>query len=237
MDLSATKRKAWCTCPRGDVFLVQYVVAVNIDDTPKDLETLVEGGTQLVRCPICGAVWPLAEPIVVDNPRRKRLAVFVPELLAHRCLEIRADISGKIAAGDPGEIPSYFAQFQIVVGVSALEAWLAERDEDNDEADPVPSVMSLVPRIHEAFADLNEPERVSTSSIPPVDSGSHDTKEQDLLPDDDWLQDDRITAPPSEGRKGTFKRTTDSGSTEDVDFVDMMSVANDDDHDDDVDGG
>ncbi len=237
MDLSATRRKAWCTCPSGHVFLVQYVVAVNIDDTPKDLETLVEGGTQLVRCPSCGAVWPLAEPIVVDNPRRERLAVFVPELLAHRCLEIRADMAGKIAAGDPGGIPGYFAQFQIVVGVNALEAWLSSVCEDNDEADPGPSVMSLVPRIHEAFADLNEPERVSTTSIPPVDSGSYDAKEQDLPSDDDWLQDDRITAPPAGGREGAFKRSTDSGSAEDVDFVDMMSLADDDDHDEDVDGG
>lgn len=234
MDLSTKRRKAWCTCPRGHTFLVQYLVAVNIDDTPKNLETLVEGGTQLVRCPTCGAVWPLAEPIVVDNPGRERLAVFVPELLAHRCLEIKADIAGKIAAGDPGEIPVYFAHFQIVVGVNALEAWLGEEGEDNDEADPGPSVMSLVPRIHEAFADLNEPERVSSTSIPPIDPEANG--EQDLPSDDDWLQDDSIAASPRGDRVGTFKEPTDSENTEDVDFVDMMSL-DDDDDDDGVDGG
>ncbi len=237
MDLSITRRKAWCTCPKGHAFLVQYLVAVNIDDEPKNLEALVEGGTQLVRCPSCGAVWPLAEPIVVDNPSRKRLAVFVPELLAHRCLEIRADIAGKIASGDPGEIPVYFAQFQIIVGVNALEMWLGEGGEDNDEADPRPSVISLVPRIHEAFADLDEPERLSSTSIPPVEPGSYDATQQDRPSDDDWLQDDRITAAPRSGRKSALKESSDSGNTEDVDFVDMMSLADDDDNDEDIDGG
>ena len=237
MDLSTTRRKAWCTCPRGHAFLVQYLVAVDIDDAPKNLEALVEGGTQLVRCPSCGAVWPLAEPIVVDNPRRERLVVFVPELLAHRCLEIRADIAGKIASGDPGEIPGYFAQFQIVVGVNALETWLGEGSKDNDEADHGPSVMSLVPRIHEAFADLNEPERVSSTSIPPAEPGSYDAAGNDRPSGDDWLQDDKIAAAPRGGRKETFKESTGSGNTEDVDFVDMMSLGDDDDLDEDVDGG
>ena len=94
--------------------------------------------------------------------------------------------------------------------------------------------MSLVPRIHEAFADLDEPERVSTTSIPPIEAEANAT-DQDRLSDDDWLQDDRISAAPAGGRKNAFGGSANSGNTEDVDFVDMMSSANDD--DDDVDGG
>ncbi len=204
---------------------------VNIDAQPEIMETLSDGGMQLVRCTHCGAVWPLAEPIVIHQPEKERLAVFLPGVIAHKELEIRAHIMKEIADGDLGITPLYSPAFKTLVGVDSLQEWLFGEGENEDEQSSGPDlkVMSMIPKIHEAFADLDEPERSSAVSVVPREPQMEDMGDEPIF-DEDWLKDEEISNGLSKSRSSSSPAVAKKGSSDapskrkpGVDFVGLMS--------------
>jgi len=217
LHLGTTRKQVRCTCAEGHVFTVTIHTAIDIDSNPEVLDQLTDKGLQPVACPECDAKWPLAEPLVLHAREGGRLALFVPEPLAHRELHLRAELMREVAEADPARTPSYIADFQTLVGSRALKYWLfgpsaralttvppeqppVEEPEPPEPSAPTPepsppqrvSAPRIKPAIHEAFADLMGPE-VRTSTIPP-ELDMDDADDEDPLLDEDWLDDDSLGA-------------------------------------------
>lgn len=235
MELGTSRKRVRCACPRGHVFTTLVHDSVDVVEDAGLLGALAEAGMQLVRCPHCGTVWPIAEPILMHDRPGERLALFLPEVLAHRELEVRTNVLQRLVASDLERIPLYAADFDSIVGVDALERWLGGVEDDGRERENRPQgAVSMIPRIHSAFADLDEPERSSTTSIPPAP-----TPEEQPVAEDDWLDDSEIEAPRKSAvvSRPALMPEGDSGSSGRVDFVGLMSEGEEDEAEDADDNG
>lgn len=228
MELGTSQRRVRCVCPKGHVFIALLHDSIEVCEDSALLEGLADGGMQLVRCPHCGTVWPLAEPVLMHDSARERVALFLPDVLAHLELEIRTDVLKRLVASDLEKIPLYASDFATLVGVDSLQRWLEDGDSKvvRETAGPRGAV-SMIPRIHSAFADLDEPERVSVSSIPPEPEPG---PEPEQVAEEDWLDDSEIAA----ARKSLVESrpakeaTPDPGANAGIDYVGLMSDADDD---------
>jgi len=220
LHLDTRRDRVRCTCAEGHLFTATLLTAIDIDTDPGALDELTDEGLQQVSCPECRGELPLAEPLVLHAREGGRLALFVPEPLAHRELHLRAELMREVADADPDETPAYAAEFQTLVGSRALRYWLfgpsaralssdpperssSESPSESPEPEPPPAPTpeqspprrtseqrQSKPAIHEAFADLMGPE-VRTSSIPPEVEEEEEADEAQLL-DEDWLDDDSL---------------------------------------------
>lgn len=244
-----TRRESYCVCPKGHRFVAELFTAVDLDEQPELLEILTDAGLQPARCPTCAADLALAEPFVVDQPERQRRALFVPDALAHRELELRAELLAKFAANPSPYAPPYAANPATVVGVAALQTWLfgeaaapaaapapRERPERKSK-EPAPKAKpKTAQEIHAAFADLAETEKPqSVPSIPPSGPQMDGVDVNEPLLDDDWLADDSIapartkSGDPASGRRGIHGKDKAAGQAESrgagkgVSFADLLS--------------
>jgi hypothetical protein len=197
------RRECWCSCPVGHRFVASLYAAVDLDAQPEAVELLSDAGLQPARCAKCGAdVW-LAEPFVLLLPGRKRSALFVPDALAHRELELRSEALLSHAAGPAFDTPPYAVVPDVVVGVSALHRWLF----GDAEAEPARE-------IHAAFKDLEDPELPSGKpSLPPAEPQMDGVDVNEPLLDEDWLADDAI-APSRHRGPGAAGRRSERGHGE-----------------------
>jgi len=220
-----------CTCPRGHRFVTSVLTAVDLAADASLVESLGKGGTQLVRCPACGSVWPVAEPVVLHSPKAGRVAVLVPDVIAHTELEVLARLLQEVARSGAGAAPAYAADLAAVVGDEALRSWLDLPPDRDPGAGAQSGSVSMIPRIHSAFADLAGPERVSSTTIPPVAGGEDVEAGPD--PDDDWLDDRKIGAGeaakpsrPAASRASSDRAPKPPGAG--IDYVNLMSEAEED---------
>jgi hypothetical protein len=190
------RREAWCSCPAGHRFVASLFSVVDLDAQPEAVELLSDAGLQPARCTKCDAeVW-LAEAFVLLMPGRKRAALFVPDALAHRELELRSEALLSLAASPSLETPPYAVVPDVVVGVPALHKWLF------GEADAAPAR-----EIHAAFKDLENPERPSSRpSLPPAEPQMDGVDVNEPLLDEDWLADDAIAPAKHRGGGAQGKR-------------------------------
>lgn len=223
-----TKRRgSWCSCPAGHRFVASLFSAVDLDAHPEAVELLSDAGLQPARCTKCGVELWLAEPFVLLLPGRKRAALFVPDPLAHRELELRSEALLAAAAGPSPEAPPFAAVPDVVVGVPALHRWLF-----GEEAGP----QQPAREIHEAFRDLATPERTpGRASLPPAEPQMDGVDENEPLLDEDWLADDAIAparhrghgAPGRKGEKGHGEPARARGARptphEGVDFAGLLA--------------
>ncbi|MDJ0764913.1 MAG: hypothetical protein QNJ97_18165 [Myxococcota bacterium] len=200
-----TRAAIRCRCSRGHIFTAEVPVSLNLKTSRATMDEIAILGYPLAVCPECQIECPVAVPVVVRDPQKKRAAVFVPTPISYLELHFRAVFFEKLSTADPSTVPSYFGDAQMVVGPAALIAWM---DAAGNNVVPQPNVASVSaqslahasmspsamrvtetdgmrPAIHEAFADLNRSEDLRPSSVPP-----------ELDPDgaeDDWLDDAVIT--------------------------------------------
>jgi hypothetical protein len=244
------RRETFCVCPKGHRFVAELFTAVDLDEQPEVLELLTDTGLQPARCTRCGAELGLAEAFLVDQPERGRLALFVPEALAHRELELRAEALTSLAARPSPHAPSYVADPVPLVGVAALHTWLfgapapasepppAPAPAARKSKEPAPKAKAKGPQeIHAAFADLAEPDRpASVPSIPPSGPQMEGVDMNEPLLDDDWLADDSIapnkarSGDPASGRRSVRAkgeaaggRSEERGAGRDVNFADLLA--------------
>jgi len=249
------RRETFCVCPKGHRFVAELFTAVDLDEQPEVLELLTDTGLQPARCTRCGAELGLAEAFLVDQPERRRLALFVPDALAHRELELRAEALTTLAASPSPVAPSYAAEPVPLVGVAALQKWLFGEPVAAPEPPPEPAARKSkepapkvkaksAQEIHAAFADLAEPDKpVGVPSIPPSGPQMEGVDMNEPLLDDDWLADDSIaparskSGDPASGRRSVRAkgvaaggRSEKRGTGRGVDFADLLA-------DDDADPG
>jgi len=172
-----------CRCINNHVFTTGIYVGINVDSQPDVYESFSKDGTQVVICPECKELQPLAEPVELINPSRERFAVFIPEMLAHRELEIRAKVSGRLADANPEELPTYVGNFETIIGKRALKEWISIGSSGDDGINDG----QASEKIRAAFADLTEHE-----SLMPFDDRP---SEFDLQSNDDAkLSEDDLAA-------------------------------------------
>jgi len=209
------QREFWCACPKGHRFVAELFAAVDIDERPEAMELLSDAGLQPARCPECAADLWLAEAFVLHQPSRGKSALFIPDALSHRELELRAEMLRSIAATASQQVPAHAADPEVVVGVAALRRWLfGEAVLSVASVAPVApvapdSVVAEAPakarEIHAAFKDLEDPESpANRPSLPPSGPQMEDVDVNEPLLDDDWLADDTIA--PSRQRGASSKR-------------------------------
>ncbi|MFO8073243.1 MAG: CpXC domain-containing protein [Polyangia bacterium] len=207
LDTRRVRARCRCGCRRS--FPAELLVSVNLDTDPGALEELGDDGLQPARCPHCGVVCKLAEALVLHDPARARLALFVPDALSHKELELRADLTAEIAAGDPSGLPDHAFDPAWLAGIQDLREWLfgprarsiappAAEPEKRDEppGQPVVDERSSKPPIHEAFADLRESDSGPPSTIPPPPALDDEDPIFDEDDDEDWLPNDLSESAP-----------------------------------------
>jgi len=242
------RRESFCVCPKGHRFVVELFTAVDLDEQPEVLEHLTDTGLQPARCTRCGAELGLAEAFLVDQPERERMAIFVPDALAHRELELRAEALTALAASPSPSVPSYAFEPVPVVGVAALHTWLfgepvaspapPPEPVPRKSKEPVPKAKAKPAQgIHAAFADLAEPDKpVGSPSIPPAGPQMEGVDMNEPLLDDDWLADDSIaparskSGDPASGKRSVRAkgeaagaRSEKRGAGHGVNFADLLS--------------
>ena len=154
--IDTTRKLVRCVCPNGHVFAARIYVAINKATDSQALDEISTTGLQTVQCHLCTATCQLAEPFTLNDPQNKKFALYIPSVLAHKELELRARLTADLAQTDLDEIPFYFLSCQILLGQQGLLGWM-------DNRDPFDTQEELEqPRIHEAFADL-----LTTKSAPP----------------------------------------------------------------------
>jgi hypothetical protein len=227
--------RARCRCGCRSSFLAELLVSVNLDTDPGALEELGDDGLQPAKCPHCGGVCKLAEALVLHDPARGRLALFVPDALSHRELELRAELSAEIAADDPGGLPGHAFDPVWLAGIQDLREWLfgprarsiappAAEPEKRDEA-PEPPVVgdrSSKPPIHEAFADLRESDSEPPSTVPPpppLDDEEPIFDDDD--DDEDWLPNE-LSASAADARPTPRPARPPSGDG--VDYAGLLGA-------------
>jgi hypothetical protein len=244
------RRESFCVCPKGHRFVAELFTAVDLDEQPEVLELLSDTGLQPARCPMCGADLALAEAFLVDQPERRRMALFIPDALAHREIELRAEALTAFAANPSPGVPPYAAEPAPVVGVTALQKWLfgeaaaAPAPKEAPEAparkpkEPAPKAKAKAAHeIHAAFADLAEMDKPSAvPSIPPSGPQMDGLDMNEPLLDDDWLADDAIaparskSGDPASGKRNVRTKGEAAGGRPDkrgagrgVDFADLLA--------------
>ncbi len=180
---------ARCRCPSGHAFDGEFYVAINTQTHPDAVDVIIFTGLQSCSCPECGAECAIAEPVTLHDPENGRFALYIPGMLSHLELHLRAVLLRRLANADGGEYPVYFGDFQSLVGRAALAAWQSRRrllvDGAVDDAGQSTSTESGEipeedrPSILEAFADLAD-----VDSRPPSFPPEPDSDEAD-----DWLDD------------------------------------------------
>jgi hypothetical protein len=250
------RRESYCVCPKGHRFVAELFTAVDLYEHPEVLEILNDAGLQPVRCPTCGAEIALAEAFLVDQPERRRRALFVPDALAHRELELRAEMLVAIAASPSPVAPPYFSQPEPVVGVAALQKWLFGEAPAAAPAPPEPPAPRVAPaarkskepqpvaapratqEIHAAFADLEEPDKpLGVPSIPPSGPQMEGVDVNEPLLDEDWLADDAIApskpkpGDPASGRRSARAKGDAAGGRAEKSGVNFADLLADDDAD------
>ena len=223
-----------CRCVNNHVFTTGIYVGINVDSQPDVYESFSKDGTQVIICPECKELQPLAEPVELINPSRERFAVFIPEMLAHRELEIRAKVSKRLADTNPEDLPTYIGNFETIIGKRALKEWINEGTlTDNGMNDGQASE-----KIRAAFADLTD-----SDSLMPFDDrpSEFDLQSTD---DDKLFEDDLAVSKPKKGSdspsidKRNSKRLPPSKTNKNavtprksrpgIDFAGLLSVEEDD---------
>ena len=163
-----------CTCSSGHRFLDRVVQGIDISTDADKLEELSSWGMPVTKCETCGKDCPTAEPLLLNDPRPNKLALYIPKLNSHREAELRAQTMVALAGIPPDSVPDYCLNFETIVGVGALTAWQYELSEEEHRigTEGTRMSMSTKPPIHEAFADLIHPERRFTTTPPPPDRNS-----------------------------------------------------------------
>jgi hypothetical protein len=208
------RREFWCTCPAGHRFAASLYAAIDLDAQPEAIELLSDTGLQPARCAQCEVELWLAEPFLLHQPGRRRSALFVPDAVSHRELELHAEALSAIAAAPEPGAP-HTADPQVVIGVAALQKWLFGETAEPSRADTKPPAAraSKAPReIHAAFADLDDAERPSNRpSMPPVGPQMDGVDVNEPLLDEDWLADEAIA--PSRQKGGGRRGERGQGET------------------------
>lgn len=202
--IRALSKKSHCDriyvrCPRGHPFATEIYTTIDITEGGDVLETLVRDGVHSARCPTCGEICPIAEPLTIHDSTVKVCALYIPAALSHWELVARAEWLIKLAGANKSEIPAYFEDVEIIVGRLALAKWSTENisqvDKDlhsahrqqkaSSQGDNATASLETRPPIHEAFADL----LLSDSKPPSV------PPESDLDEADDWLDGFDLASP------------------------------------------
>ncbi len=200
------RREFWCACPEGHRFAAALFAAVDLDEQPEALEPLSDAGMQPARCPQCGAGMWLAEAFVIHQASRSRSALFVPDAVSHRELELRAEALRSLAASASTAALPHTADPVVVVGIAALQRWLF--GEQAAAAGRAASTSPPPREIHAAFKDLEDPERPSNRpSLPPPGPQMDGVDVNEPLLDEDWLADEAIAparhkAGGAQGKRG-----------------------------------
>jgi hypothetical protein len=209
----ARKSHVRCRCISGHAFYAEIYTALDMRENADAVDALVSVGLQQVRCAECGVGCSVAEPVTIHDPAKKRFSLFIPDMLSHRELELRALLLEKLITAGADDFPPYFSDFQTLVGRTALGLWLtsskgatrtassgapAEAGPSSDKApdgeNPLVS-NEEPPPIHEAFADLDDGESYMPSYPPEPEA---DEAEDDWLDDKTFGSGVHLKPPPSE---------------------------------------
>jgi hypothetical protein len=216
-ETQRTRARLTCGCDR--VFLVEITIAIDIERDPGALEELSDDGLQRFTCPRCEQAFELAEPILILDRERERMALFVPYAVSHRALAFGAELAGEIARADPATLPPGAIQPALLVGVQSLREWLfgpggrsrvpsppkpepepaapgatIDRGLGRRPIDPATPARSGALPIHEAFADLAHSDSRIPSAIPAAPE-IDDVDEDEPMFGEDWLARDTLSPP------------------------------------------
>ena len=109
--------------PNGFVRTVQVYDVVDVAADPQLREPALSGALHRFE-----TGEELALPFVYHDPKTRKLALVVPEVLRHRELHLRARLLTELAEDTSAPVPSYVREAKVVVGTEKLRAYLEEAD-------------------------------------------------------------------------------------------------------------
>lgn len=115
-------RSVHVTLASGFVRLVQVYDVVNVATDPHLKQPALAGALHRFE-----TGESLAIPFVYHDPANRKLALVVPTELRHEELKLRAELLTRLDEDRDSPVPAYAAEAKTVVGVAALEAYLAAK--------------------------------------------------------------------------------------------------------------
>ena len=118
---TTTRASVHVTSGSGSTFPATVYSSINVTDSPELLQQLAAGTLHQVSDPASGTEYSLAQPVMLHDPSRAVMALFLPDALRHRESEERRRVLGELDKDD-SPLPRYVREFAAVYTVEEFES-------------------------------------------------------------------------------------------------------------------
>ncbi len=151
---TTTRASVHVTGGSGTTFPATVYSSINVTDSPDLLYELEAGTLHQVADPASGAEYALAQPVMLHDPKRAVMALYLPDSLRHRETEERRRILAEFDRDDAA-LPRYVREFVAVFSVDEFQSIKAGAPDQVASAPATaPAAQAVEPNIEAAKAEI-----------------------------------------------------------------------------------